>query len=458
MSFTVAILGRPNVGKSTLFNRLVGKRLALVDDTPGVTRDRREGQGRLGDLRFKVIDTAGLEETEGEGLEARMREQTERALSEADVAIMLVDGRAGVTPLDEHFARLIRKSPTPVVLAVNKCEGQAGQEGLAQSYGMGLGEPVGISAEHGEGLLDLYELLLPFSGPLAEEDEVDFSGDEAEELPEQEQETGPLKLAIVGRPNVGKSTLLNRLIGEERVLTGPEPGVTRDSIAVEWEHKGRAIQLVDTAGLRRRSKIPEKLEKLSASDTLLAVRYAHVVALVLDAELLLEKQDLTIARMVVDQGRALVLVVNKWDMIKDRKQALRTLADRLERSLPQVRGLSIVTLSAMTGAGAKTLMPAVLEAYDIWNRRLPTSALNRWLDDILAHHPPPAVSGRRIKLRYITQIKARPPTIALFVNKPEDLPDSYSRYLVNALREDFDLPGTPIRVHLRKGKNPYADG
>ncbi len=458
MSFTVAILGRPNVGKSTLFNRLVGKRLALVDDTPGVTRDRREGQGRLGDLRFKVIDTAGLEETEGEGLEARMREQTERALSEADVAIMLVDGRAGVTPLDEHFARLIRKSPTPVVLAVNKCEGQAGQEGLAQSYGMGLGEPVGISAEHGEGLLDLYELLLPFSGPLAEEDEVDFSGDEAEELPEQEQETGPLKLAIVGRPNVGKSTLLNRLIGEERVLTGPEPGVTRDSIAVEWEHKGRAIQLVDTAGLRRRSKITEKLEKLSASDTLLAVRYAHVVALVLDAELLLEKQDLTIARMVVDQGRALVLVVNKWDMIKDRKQALRTLADRLERSLPQVRGLSIVTLSAMTGAGAKTLMPAVLEAYDIWNRRLPTSALNRWLDDILAHHPPPAVSGRRIKLRYITQIKARPPTIALFVNKPEDLPDSYSRYLVNALREDFDLPGTPIRVHLRKGKNPYADG
>ena len=458
MSFTVAILGRPNVGKSTLFNRLVGKRLALVDDTPGVTRDRREGQGRLGDLRFKVIDTAGLEETEGEGLEARMREQTERALSEADVAIMLVDGRAGVTPLDEHFARLIRKSPTPVVLAVNKCEGQAGQEGLAQSYGMGLGEPVGISAEHGEGLLDLYELLLPFSGPLAEEDEVNFSGDEAEELPEQEQETGPLKLAIVGRPNVGKSTLLNRLIGEERVLTGPEPGVTRDSIAVEWEHKGRAIQLVDTAGLRRRSKITEKLEKLSASDTLLAVRYAHVVALVLDAELLLEKQDLTIARMVVDQGRALVLVVNKWDMIKDRKQALRTLADRLERSLPQVRGLSIVTLSAMTGAGAKTLMPAVLEAYDIWNRRLPTSALNRWLDDILAHHPPPAVSGRRIKLRYITQIKARPPTIALFVNKPEDLPDSYSRYLVNALREDFDLPGTPIRVHLRKGKNPYADG
>ncbi|MBT4770159.1 MAG: ribosome biogenesis GTPase Der [Rhodospirillaceae bacterium] len=457
MSFTVAILGRPNVGKSTLFNRLAGKRLALVDDTPGVTRDRREGQGRLGDLRFKMIDTAGLEEAEGDGLEARMRQQTERALAEADVALMLVDGRAGVTPLDEHFARIIRKSPTPVVLAVNKCEGRAGQEGLAQSYGMGLGDPIGISAEHGEGLLDLYELFLPFSEPFLSEEDVEFSLKEGKEFPEEE-EKGPLKLAIVGRPNVGKSTLINYLIGEERLLTGPEPGVTRDAIAVEWEHKGRAIQLVDTAGLRRRSKITEKLEKLSTADTLRAVNYAHVVALVLDAELLLEKQDLTIARMVVDEGRALVLVVNKWDMIKDRKQVLRVLADRLERSLPQVRGLLIVTLSAKTGASTKTLMPAVLQAYDTWNRRLSTSKLNRWLDNILAHHPPPAVSGRRIKLRYITQIKSRPPTFALFVNTPEGLPDSYSRYLMNKLREDFDLPGTPIRIHLRKGKNPYVDG
>ena len=445
MNFTVAIVGRPNVGKSTLFNRLVGKRLALVSEEPGVTRDRREGEARLQDLTFTVIDTAGLDEVEAASLEARMQAQTERAVESADLALLLVDARAGLTPLDRHFADWLRRGSTPVVLVANKCEGRDSEAGRMEAYALGLGEPVPLSAEHNLGLSDLRDSIAEIveSGEIAPAAEV-------------ADEDKPLQLAIVGRPNVGKSTLVNKLVGEERVLTGPEAGITRDAIAIEWRYKDRPIRLIDTAGLRRRAKAVARLEKMSAADTQRAVNFAHVVVLLLDAEAPMEKQDLTIARHVVDEGRALVIAVNKWDLCADRAGAMKALTDRLERSFPQTRGVPVVTLSALRGDKLERLLDAVFTAYEIWNRRIPTAALNRWLGAMIERHPPPAPGGRRIKLRYMTQAKTRPPSFAIFCSRPTKVPDSYLRYLENALREDFDLPGTPIRLTLRKGENPYA--
>ena len=448
MAMTVAIVGRPNVGKSTLFNRLVGKRLALVDDTPGVTRDRREGRARLGDLEFAALDTAGLEEAKAGTLPARMTEQTRRAIAESDLVLFLIDARVGVTPQDAHFARILRRASAPVVLVANKSEGKGGVAGAAEAYRLGFGEPVAISAEHGEGMADLYERILAAAPEGASE--------AAEAEPEDAAESGPLQLAVVGRPNVGKSTLVNRLIGEERLLTGPEAGITRDAIAVDWEWSGRKLRLIDTAGLRRRSKVEAKLEKLSAADALRAVRFAEVVVLVLDAEQGLEKQDLTIARLVEEEGRALIIAANKWDAVADKAAAKRRLRDRIEASLPQVKGLPVVTVSALTGRDLDELMKAVFRAYEAWNRRVPTAQLNRWLEEATAAHPPPAVAGRRIRLRYMTQVKSRPPTFALFASRAEELPESYLRYLVNGLREAFDIQGVPVRLNLRKPKNPYA--
>jgi GTP-binding protein len=446
MSFTVAIIGRPNVGKSTLFNRLIGKRLAIVDDTPGVTRDRRAGEARIADLRFTAIDTAGLEDSARQSLTGRMRQQTERAVADADVALFMIDARAGVTPVDRHFAAWLRKAGKPVVVVANKCEGRGGDAGLAEAFALGLGDPIPFSAEHGEGLSDLYDALRAHA-PDGAGEQADAAADSADE---------PLQLAIVGRPNVGKSTLVNRLIGEDRLLTGPEPGITRDAIAIEWRHRGRRLRLVDTAGLRRRPRVVERIEKLSVEDCLRAIRFAQVVVLVLDAADMLEKQDLAIARLVIDEGRALVIAANKWDAIADKPAALRKLKDRVEKSLPDVRGLALVTLSARTGQNLDRLLTAVTDVYESWNRRIPTPELNRWLAAAVDQHPPPLVKGRRIKLRYMTQTKSRPPTFQLFGNQLDDLPDAYLRYLVNALRDAFDLPGTPVRMIVRKGKNPYV--
>lgn len=451
MSITVAILGRPNVGKSTLFNRLVGQKIALVDDTPGVTRDRREGDASLFGFDFRVIDTAGLEERFDASLEGRMRAQTERALDDADLALLVVDARAGLTPLDEHFANWLRRADKPVALVANKCEGRQIETGLGEAYALGLGDPIPISAEHGLGMSDLFDAIYAVV-PKAEED---FPEDE--EQGEDGEASGPLQLAIVGRPNVGKSTLVNKLLGEERLLTGPEAGITRDSIAVDWSFEDRPVRLVDTAGLRRKARVTEKIEKLSISDTLRAVRFAQVVVLLLDVEEGLEKQDLTIARMVVEEGRALVIGVNKWDACRNRDAALAAIRDRMERSLPQVRGIPLVTLSALQGHNIERLMAAVFGAYGVWNRRIGTADLNRWLDGVTAAHPPPASAGRRVRLKYMTQAKSRPPTFAIFCSKPQELPASYLRYLENGLRETFDLPGTPIRINIRKGDNPYAE-
>ena len=446
MTATVAIVGRPNVGKSTLFNRLVGRRFALVDDTPGVTRDWREGEARIGDLEFRVLDTAGLEEAERESLAARMSAQTERALDGARAVLFLIDARAGVTPVDRHFADRLRRRGIPTIVVANKTESAAASAGVHEAYALGLGEPVAISAEHGEGLADLYAALRPLL--------------EDKALPAAETPVGaekPLQLAVVGRPNVGKSTLVNRLIGEERLLTGPEAGITRDAIGIDWRWRDRAFRLIDTAGMRKRPKVETKLEKLSVADTLRAIRFAEVVVLVLDAEQMLERQDLTIARLVAEEGRALVLAVNKWDIVEEKQQALGRLRDRLQTSLPQLEGIATVTLSARTGRGVEKLMPAVLKAHDTWNKRISTPVLNRWLAGALARHPPPLVSGRRLRIRYMTQANIRPPTFALFASKPGDLPDSYRSYLVHLMREDFDLPGVPIRMMLRKGENPYAE-
>jgi GTP-binding protein len=450
MIATVAIVGRPNVGKSTLFNRLAQRRLALIDDTPGVTRDWREGEAHLGDLRFRVLDTAGLEEAERESLPARMSEQTERAIGDAEVVLFLIDARTGVTPVDRHFADRLRRRGMPTLLVANKTEGRAGESGLLEGYALGLGEPIAISAEHGEGMAELYDALRPLI-----ERSPGASADPEEDTAEV-QGLKPLQLAVVGRPNVGKSTLVNRLIGQERLLTGPEAGITRDAIAIEWIWRGKPVRLIDTAGLRRKAKVEGKLEKLSVADTLRAIRFAEVVVLVIDAETMLERQDLAIARLVEEEGRALVLAVNKWDLVADKPKALERLRDRLEASLPQLQGLSTVTLSAKTGRGLEKLMPAVFAAHVVWNRRIATPALNRWLEAAQARHPPPLVSGRRLRLRYMTQANIRPPTFALFASKPGDLPDSYRGYLVKLMREDFDLPGVPIRMMLRKGKNPYA--
>ncbi len=452
MSFTVAIVGRPNVGKSTLFNRLVGKRLALVTDEPGLTRDRREGAARLLDLEFTAIDTAGLEEAAEASLEARMRAQTERAVAAADLALLLIDARAGLTPLDRYFADWLRRGPTPVVLVANKCEARAGEAGRLEAFALGLGEPVPVSAEHDLGLSDLRDAIEDVLEGLQIQRQVEQTA--AGEDAEGER---VLQLAIVGRPNVGKSTLVNRLVGEERVLTGPEAGITRDAIAVAWSYKGRPIRLIDTAGLRRRAKAVQRVEKLSAADALRAIDFAQVVVLLVEAEAPMERQDLTIARQVVDEGRALVIALNKWDICADRQAAMTTLGERLQRSLPQTRGLPLVPVSALTGHNLERLLDAVFAAYEVWNRRLPTPALNRWLAGMVQRHPPPAPGGRRVKLRYMTQAKTRPPRFVIFCSKPQAVPDSYLRYLENALRDDFDLPGTPIRITLRKGKNPYAE-
>jgi GTPase len=443
MSFAVAILGRPNVGKSTLFNRLVGSRTALVDETPGLTRDRREGAAHLADLDFRVIDTAGLEEAMPGSLAARMRAQSERALSDADVALLVIDAREGITEADRDIAGWLRRSRKPVVLVANKTEGRATLAGVGEAYRLGLGDPVPISAEHGEGLGELYEPLLPFAG-----------NTELRQQPAEASEKR-LHLAIVGRPNVGKSTLVNRLIGAERMLTGPESGITRDAIAVDWECRGRAIRLVDTAGIRRRPRVEGKLEQLSVADALRTIRFAEVVIIVLDALQPLERQDLTLARLVESEGRAVMLAASKWDAVSDRIAALREMREQLPVVLPQLRGISLVPVSGLTGAGLEAMMEAAFAADTVWNRRISTPKLNRWLVAVQERTPPPLTAGRRPRLRYMTQTNTRPPTFALFASKADKLPLSYRRYLINGLRDRFDLPGTPIRLMLRAGKNPY---
>ncbi len=449
MNFRLAILGRPNVGKSTLFNRLCGSRAAIVDTAPGVTRDRRFGNASLGDLRFEVIDTAGFEKTPEGTTESAMQKQTHVAISDADAVLLVVDARAGITPIDRHFAELLQKLAIPVLLVANKCEGKPGVVGLYEGFELGFGEPIGISAEHGEGLADLYEVIQPLV--TLKEGSVGETNDCLDN-----KDNSPLHMAIVGRPNVGKSTLLNSLLEEDRVITGPEPGVTRDTISVDWDWQGERIKLFDTAGLRRRSRVKEKLEQLSGADTLRAIKFAHVAVIVLDGTVMAERQDLTIAEHIVNEGRALIIAVNKWDLVNDRVMALNKLTDRLERSLPQVRRVPIVTMSALTGVGIDRLMLAVKNAFGIWTIRLPTGPLNRWLQDIVDQHPPPLSKGRRLRLRYITQVKGRPPTFAVFASRPSDFPESYRRYLINSLRETFGLDGVPIRLNLRGGKNPYV--
>jgi GTP-binding protein len=445
MTPTVAIVGRPNVGKSTLFNRLVGKKLALVDDRPGVTRDRREGEARLGDLEFRIIDTAGLEEATEESLLGRMRAQTEAAIEDADVILFVIDARVGILPADRPFGEMVRRSGKPVILVANKAEGGAGMAGAYDAFSLGLGEPVPLSAEHGEGMADLFEALMPyFPDPNEDQD-----GEE------EEDPNKPLQVAIVGRPNAGKSTLINRMVGEDRLLTGPEAGITRDSISLDWQWRGRPIKLFDTAGLRKRARVEDKLEKLSVADALRAVRFAEVVVILLDATIPFEKQDLSIVDLVEQEGRALVIGLNKWDLVADQPGLLKDLKEKALRLLPQVRGAPVVPLSGLAGSGIDPLMRAVVQVYETWNRRISTAKLNQWLGEALEANPPPAVSGRRIKIRYMTQVKSRPPHFAVFGNQLDALPKSYTRYLVNGLREAFELPGTPIRVSLRMGQNPY---
>ena len=451
MPLTVAIIGRPNVGKSTLFNRLVGKRLALVDDQPGVTRDLREGAARLGELNFTVIDTAGLEEVEDASLPGRMRRLTERAIGESDICLFLIDARAGVLPTDEIFADILRKKNAHVILAANKAEGSAGEAGMIEAWGLGLGEPIALSAEHGEGMGDLYEALAPHVARAT----VAEAGREREALDDPLAENRPLQIAVIGRPNVGKSTLVNRLLGEERLLTGPEAGITRDAISVELQWRGRAFRVFDTAGLRKKARVQERVEKLSTGDTLRAVRFAEVVILLLDAEQALETQDLRIADLAEREGRAVVVALNKWDAVEGRQATLRELRQRFEELLPQLKGAPVIPVSARTGQGMEKLGDAVLGIHGIWNRRVSTGELNRWLAARLEEHPPPAPSGRRIRLRFMTQVKARPPSFVVFCSRPEALPQSYARFLVNGLRGDFGLDGVPIRLALRKGENPY---
>ncbi len=463
MSFTLAIVGRPNVGKSTLFNRLVGKRLALVDDQPGVTRDLREGEAHLGDLRFTVVDTAGLEEATDESLQGRMRKLTERAVDMADVCLFMIDARTGVTPTDEMFTDILRKRSDHVILAANKAEGSAADAGVIEAYSLGLGEPIRLSAEHGEGLNDLYAQLMPLADKFeerakAEAPETDVSlDDEDEDGVRKPTVSRPLQVAVVGRPNAGKSTLINKILGEDRLLTGPEAGITRDSISLQIDWDGLPTRIFDTAGMRKKAKVQDKLEKLSVGDGLRAVKFAEVVVVLLDAAIPFEQQDLRIADLAEREGRAVVVAVNKWDVEPEKQQKLRDLRESFERLLPQLRGAPLVTVSAKTGRGLDRLRAAVEKANEVWNRRVTTAQLNRWLTWMLEQHPPPAPGGKRIKLRYMTQAKTRPPGFVVMCSHPEKLPESYSRYLVNGLREDFDMPGTPIRLHMRSqaDKNPY---
>lgn len=467
MSFTLAIVGRPNVGKSTLFNRLVGKKLALVDDQPGVTRDLREGEARLGDLRFTVIDTAGLEDATDDSLQGRMRRLTERAVDMADICLFMIDARTGVTPTDEIFAEILRKRSAHVILAANKGEGRAADAGVLEAWNLGLGEPLRLSAEHGEGLGELLAALMPLADEYkdraeqhAPETDVDLSEDDAEEGEDTvpvPTVAKPLQIAVVGRPNAGKSTLINKIIGEDRLLTGPEAGITRDSISVRTEWSGTPVRIFDTAGMRRKAKVQEKLEKLSVADGLRAVKFAEVVVVLLDAAIPFEQQDLRIADLAEREGRAVVVAVNKWDVEDEKQEKLKELKEAFGRLLPQLRGAPLITVSAKTGRGLERLHDAILKAYAVWNRRVSTAQLNRWLVGMLEQHPPPAPQGKRIKLRYMTQAKTRPPGFVVMCSHPDKLPDAYSRYLVNGLREDFDMPGTPIRLHMRGqgDKNPY---
>jgi GTP-binding protein len=470
MTFTLAIVGRPNVGKSTLFNRLVGRKLALVDDQPGVTRDLREGDARLHDLRFTVIDTAGLEEVTGDSLQGRMRRLTERAVEMADVCLFLIDGRAGVTPTDAVFADILRRKSARVILGVNKAEGRAGDAGAIEAWSLGLGEPVRLSAEHGEGMEDLYHLLRPIAESFVERAEadaplidLDLSDGEAEAEPDPvvhgPTAARPMQIAVIGRPNAGKSTLINRIIGEDRLLTGPEAGITRDAISVRADWMGTPMRIFDTAGMRKRGRISDKLEKLSVADGLRAVRFAEVVVVLLDAETPFETQDLRIADYAETEGRAVVVAVNKWDLEGEKQARLVELREMFERLLPQLRGAPLVTVSAKTGRGLDRLHAAILRAHEIWNRRVPTARLNTWLGAMTEAHPPPAPGGRRIKLRYMTQVKTRPPAFVAMCSHPDLMPDSYRRYLVNGLRDHFDMPGTPIRITLRGqgDKNPFKD-
>lgn len=472
MSFTLAIVGRPNVGKSTLFNRLVGRKLALVDDQPGVTRDLREGDARLGHLRFTVIDTAGLEDEDGDSLPARMRRLTERAVDMADVCLFVVDARAGILPDDRTFAEILRRRATRVILAANKAEGRAADAGLLEAFEMGLGEPIRLSAEHGEGMDELYDLLIPVAAEFearaaadAPETDVDLPED-WDDVPEGAEEQAvyrrptvekPMQIAVIGRPNAGKSTLVNAIIGEDRLLTGPEAGITRDAISVRADWDGLPVRIWDTAGMRKKARVQEKLEKLSVADGLRAVRFAELVIVLLDAAIPFEQQDLRIADFAEREGRAVVIAVNKWDIEEDKNAKILEMREAFERLLPQLRGAPLVTISAKTGRGLDRLRDAVQRAHEVWNTRVTTGQLNRWLEGMLAQHPPPAPQGKRIKLRYMTQVKARPPGFVVMCSHPDLLPESYSRYLVNNLRTDFDLPGTPIRLFMRgqSDKNPF---
>ena len=469
MSFTLAIVGRPNVGKSTLFNRLVGKKLALVDDQPGVTRDLREGAARLADLRFTVVDTAGLEEVTDDSLQGRMRRLTERAVDMADICLFMIDARVGVTPSDLVFADILRKKSAHVILAANKAEGKAADAGVIEAYSLGLGEPIRLSAEHGEGLNDLYTHLMPIADSFAEraqtdapETDVDLTEEEAE-LGDEEApmpvptKTKPLQVAVVGRPNAGKSTLINQIMGEDRLLTGPEAGITRDAISLQTDWFDVPMRIFDTAGMRKRAKVQEKLEKLSVSDGLRAVKFAEVVVVLLDADIPFEQQDLRIADLAEREGRAVVVAVNKWDLETDKQGKLKDLRESFERLLPQLKGAPLVTVSAKTGRGMDRLHNAIMRAYEVWNRRVTTAQLNRWLSGMMEAHPPPAPQGKRIKLRYMTQAKTRPPGFVVMCSHPDKVPESYNRYLVNGLRLDFDMPGTPIRLWMRgqSDANPY---
>ena len=469
MTFSLAIVGRPNVGKSTLFNRLIGKRVALVDDQPGVTRDLREGEARLGHVRFVAIDTAGLEEATDESLQGRMRKLTESAIEVADVCLFVIDSRVGVTPLDQFFAEILRKKAKYVILAANKSEGRASDAGFFESYSLGLGEPVRISAEHGEGMTDLLSQLVPIQEKLLQEAsyvspivDIDVPNDNEDatllsyKIPTKEK---PLQIAVIGRPNSGKSTLINKIIGEERLLTGPEAGITRDAISLQLDWQGVPVRIFDTAGMRKKAKINDKIEKLSVGDGLRAVKFAEVVVVLLDAAIPFEQQDLRIAGLAEREGRSVVVAVNKWDIEKNKQEKLRNMREAFQRLLPELRGAPLVTVSAKNGSGLERLNSEIMKAHKVWNKRIVTSPLNIWLSEMTAAHPPPAPNGKRIKLRYITQAKSRPPGFVVMCSNPSKLPTSYSRYLVNGLREAFDLPGTPIRLTMRSqaDKNPFKN-